>query len=214
MTDADPHAGQGMVSAGAPRGASRAALVALHGRGATAQGVVNLTQPLHRHGLTVVAPEAARSRWFPYAASEPVERNEPHLSSALDAVDRTIATVREWGIPPECVVLFGFSQGATLAGAYAVRHPRRFGGLALLSGGLPEDPSESEGDGDLAGTPTLVSYGADDPHLDDERASATASVLRNLGGDVTVRREDGVGHEVTDAAFEAVGDLVDTCLAE
>jgi phospholipase/carboxylesterase len=212
--DSDPHGGEGVVSAGAPRGAADAALVALHGRGATAQGVVNLTEPLHRHGVAVVAPQGARSRWFPYAASEPVERNEPHLSSALAAVERALRDVRDWGVPAERVVLFGFSQGAALACEYAARNPARYGGVAALSGGLlGPDPSARSFTGSLDGTPVLFGYGTADDRLDAERVAASAAVFRALDAEVSVREYDGVGHAVTDDEFDAVGAMLDSALA-
>jgi phospholipase/carboxylesterase len=212
--DADPHGGEGVVSAGAPRGAADAALVALHGRGATAQGVVNLTEPVHRHGVAVVAPQGARSRWFPYAANEPVERNEPHLSSALAAVKRAVGDVRDWGIPAERVVLFGFSQGAALACEYVAQNPTRYGGVVAASGGLlGPDPGDRSFPGSLAGTPVAFGYGGEDDRLDPARVDATAGVFRELGGDVTVSRSADAGHEVAVGTFDALRELVDAALS-
>ncbi|MFC6787429.1 alpha/beta hydrolase [Halobaculum halobium] len=148
-----PHAGQPVVSAGAPRGAADAAVVCLHGRGATAQGAINLYEPVARHGVAFVAPQAARSRWFPHAADEPRERNEPHVSSALavlEAVSERTCEVLD--LPAQRVVLTGFSQGAVVVAEYAAatggRHP-----LALLSGGLlgPTVDRESYRGGRTAG---------------------------------------------------------------
>lgn len=213
-TDRDPHAGEGVVSAGAPRGGAEAALVALHGRGATAQGAVNLTEPLHRHGLAVVAPQGARSRWVPYAATEPLARNEPHLSSALAAVDRALADVRDWGIPAERVVLFGFSQGAALACEYVARNPTRYGGVVAASGGLlGPDPGERSFTGSLAGTPAFLGYGADDERLDASTVDATAAVLRGLDADATVTATEETGHQVTDEAFAAASRMLAAALA-
>jgi len=209
VTDADPHAGQGVVSAGAPRGAADAVVVALHGRGATAQGVVNLAGPLAHHGVTVVAPEAERSRWWPYAANGPVDRNEPHVSSALRAVDRVFEDVAEWGVGPERVVVFGFSQGASLACEYVARRPRRYGGLAAFSGGLlGPDPTGRSFEETLDGTPALLGWGADDDRVDTAGLRATASVLRTMDATVTDREYEGVGHAVTDEALDAAADLV------
>lgn len=213
MTDSDPHADRGVVSAGAPRGAAEVVVVALHGRGATAQGVVNLADPLAHHGVTVVAPAAERSRWFPYAGSEPIERNEPHVSSAIRAVDGVLDDVAEWGIDPEHVVFFGFSQGASLACEYVARHPRAYGGVAAFSGGLL-GPSVADRafEGSLDGTPVRLGWGSEDDRLDPERLRATAAALRDLNGDVTERECDGVGHAVTDEGLEAAAALVEALL--
>jgi phospholipase/carboxylesterase len=209
VTDTDSHAGQGVVSAGAPRGAAEAIVVALHGRGATAQGVVNLAGPLAHHGVTVVAPEAERSRWFPYATSGPIERNEPHVSSAVRAVDRVLDDVAAWGIEPERVVFFGFSQGASLACEYVARHPQRYGGVAAFSGGLlGPDVADREFEGSLDETPVLLGWGDEDDRAGADGILATATVFRELGASVTEREYEGVGHAVTDGALDAAADLV------
>ncbi|MFC7097870.1 alpha/beta hydrolase [Halobaculum marinum] len=209
-----PHAGRPVVTAGAPRGAARAAVVALHGRGATAQGVINLLDPLARHGVAFVAPAADRGRWYPYAGDEPRERNESHLESALAVVDSLLTETRTTlSLPPEAVVLVGFSQGASVAAEYAVdrggAHP-----LAVLSGSLLGPTVDAEGlTGDLAGTPALVAGGAADDRVPPDRVRATAAVLGALGADVTERLYDGVGHEVTADEFawlnRLLADLVD-----
>lgn len=212
---ADPHADRGVVSAGAPRGAAEAVVVALHGRGATAQGVVNLADPLAHHGVTVVAPEAERSRWWPSAGSDPIERNEPHVSSAVRAVDRVFEDVADWGIEPERVVLFGFSQGASLACEYVARHPRRYGAVAAFAGGLLGPAvADRAFEGSLEGTPVLLGSGSDDDRVDPEHLRATATVLEDLGGAVTEREYAGVGHAVADDGLDAAGDLVEAVLSD
>jgi phospholipase/carboxylesterase len=234
-----PHGGCRVVAAGAPRGAAEAAVVALHGRGATAQGVVNLLEPIHRHGVAFLAPDAARSRWFPYAADAPRERNEPHLSSALAVVDAVVTdAVERLGVPRERVVLLGFSQGACLAAEYATREPGP-SPVVALSGSLlgPESDSERDlereaggdtgsdaGDDDAPAAddpaastpatdaPVFLGVGADDPHVPVARVRATAEVFRALGADVTERVYDGVGHEVTDDEFAWVDGLLSRLL--
>lgn len=212
--DADPHGDQPVVTAGAPASVTDAVVVALHGRGATAQGIVNLAAPLYRHGVTFVAPQADRSRWFPYAVDQPVERNEPHVSSALSAVEGVLADVTDWGVPLERVLLFGFSQGASLAAEYALRTPRRYGGVVALSGGVlgPLDEPRAY-EGSMDGTPVFLGFGGDDRHLSTERVRETASAFRALDANVTERSYDGVGHEVTDEEFDVAGELLDDILA-
>jgi len=212
MTD-DPHAGQPVVTAGAPASVADAVVVLLHGRGATAQGVVNLAEPLYRHGVTFVAPDAARSRWYPYSSFAPVERNEPHVSSALAAVDRVLDDVREWGVPTENVVLFGFSQGACVVSEYAARNPREYGGVAALSGGLLGD-EVGDYEGSLGGAPVLLGVGDDDPNVPVERVRDIAGVFRDLDGAVTERVYEGVGHEVTDDEFAVVRSWLDGVLGD
>lgn len=211
----DPHAGGPLVTAGAPAGATEVVVVLLHGRGATADGVVRLADPLYRHGVTFYAPEADRNRWYPYSAFAPVERNEPHLSSALRRVGAVVGRATR-ALPADRVVVGGFSQGACLAAEFAARHPRRYGGVFALSGGLvgPDDRlADPSFEGSLAGTPVFLGYGDADERVPVERVRRTAEILRSLDGDVTDRVYEGVGHEVTDDEFGVVGALLDRLLA-
>jgi phospholipase/carboxylesterase len=210
----DPHGDQPVVTAGSPKGATEAVFVLLHGRGATAQGIVNLAEPLHRHGVTFVAPQAARSRWFPHSPFAPLERNEPHVSSALRAVDSVLEDVREWGVTLDQVVLFGFSQGACIVSEYAARHPRQYGGVAALSGGLLGPPeTEWSYDGSLDGAPVFLGVGAEDDRVSADRVRETAAEFQELDADVTDRVYEGVGHEVTDEEFAAVNAMLDDVTA-
>ncbi|GAA0651247.1 alpha/beta hydrolase [Salarchaeum japonicum] len=209
-----PHADQPIVVSGAPRGAADAGVVLLHGRGATAQGVTNLAAPLYRHGVTFFAPEAERSRWYPYAFDQPRERNEPHLSGALARVDAALSRARDAGLPAERVLLFGFSQGACLACEYAARHPRRFGGVVALSGGLLGPVIQSdEHAGSLEDTPVFLGVGADDDRVPVARVRDTAEAFEALDADVTTTVYDGVGHEVTDDEFDRANALLNGILA-
>jgi phospholipase/carboxylesterase len=214
LADVDgPHGSQPVVTAGAPRGATETVLLCLHGRGATAQGIVNLLDPVTRHGVTVVAPQAQRSRWYPHAATAPVERNEPHLSSALAVVD----TLLEWvektmAVPHERVVLLGFSQGAAVAAESAARA----GGsspVVVLSGALLGPTLDADDyEGQFDGAPVFLGCGAEDPHVPVERVHETAAVFRALGAAVTEQVYDGVGHEVTDDEFSFVDNLLATLM--
>lgn len=210
-----PHGGRNVVTAGAPRGATEVVVLALHGRGATAQGVVNLLDPVYRHGVTFLAPDADRSRWYPYAATAGRERNEPELGSAVAVVDALVShAVDALGVPRERVVLLGFSQGATVAAEYALATPRRYGGVVCLSGAAI-DPDRAAGGDDPAdsgasfdGMPAFLGVGRDDPAVGVERVEATAAALSALGADVTCRVYDDVGHEVTDDEFDAIDELL------
>lgn len=215
-----PHGGEPVVTAGAPRGATDVVVLALHGRGATAQGVVNLLDPAYRHGATFLAPDAHRSRWYPYAATADRERNEPELSSAIAVVDALVThAVDHFGVTREDVVLAGFSQGATVVAEYALANPARYGGVALLSGAAIDpdaaadhvaiDTDTERGAGSFHGTPVLLAVGDDDPYVPRARVDATAAAFRDHGADVDVRIAEGVGHEVTDDALARVGAIVD-----
>ncbi|HYF64131.1 MAG TPA: hypothetical protein VD886_15015, partial [Herpetosiphonaceae bacterium] len=89
MTNADPHAGVRLLAAGAPLAGARAAMLMIHGRGANAESILGLAGEFAAPGWAFVAPQASGNTWYPHSFLQPIERNEPFLSSALAAVSRT-----------------------------------------------------------------------------------------------------------------------------
>jgi phospholipase/carboxylesterase len=157
---------------------------------------------------------------------EPVERNEPGRSSGLRAIDRLVERADDASIPPTEVLVMGFSQGACLASEYVARNPRRYGGLAALSGGLigeelgdyeggepngarrTSSDERSESDGNLEGTPVFLGCSDVDPHIPLERVHETRDVFESLNADVDERIYEGMGHGVNADEIAAVADIV------
>ncbi len=106
-----PHAGQPVQRAGEPLEQARAALILLHGRGATAGSILALADEIGRDGFAYLAPQAAGHTWYPYPFTAPLAANEPFLSSALALVGRVVAEVMEAGIPEGRIALAGFRRG-------------------------------------------------------------------------------------------------------
>lgn len=192
-----PHAGAQVYVAGTPLAEARAAMIMIHGRGASAREILSLRQLWRADGIAYLAPQAAGATWYPQRFMEPLESNEPWLSSALALLAELVARVGEAGIPPERVVLLGFSQGACLATEFAARNARRWGGVVGLSGGLigPEG-TPRDYPGSLAATPIFLGCSDVDFHIPKERVIESAEVLGRLGGEVDLRLYPGMGHEV------------------
>lgn len=209
-----PHAGQVVLHAGEPLDHARAAMVMIHGRGATAHDILTLAAQMNVGGFAYLAPQAAENTWYPLSFLAPLASNEPWLTSALETVSMTLARVAAAGIPPERTMLLGFSQGACLMLEYVARHARRYGGVAGLSGGLigPEG-TPREYAGSLAGTPVFLGCSDVDPHVPAWRVEETAEVLRRLGADVTMRLYPGMGHLVNDDELVAVRALMESICA-
>jgi predicted esterase len=142
-----------------------------------------------------LVPEAAGRLWYPFSLLEKVERNRPALNSALALVKRVMERIAAAQLPPERVVLLGFSQGASVVLEFAARNARRYGGLVALSGALlgPEGTPRDYA-GSLAGTPLFLGCGDSDPHLPKRRVDETAAVFTRLGATVTQRVYPGLGH--------------------
>ena len=192
-----PHGGQPVLTAGDAPETARAAMVMIHGRGASATDILALAADLAPSGCVYVAPQAVGNEWYPYRFLEPLERNEPGLSSGLATIATLLAQVAGAGFPPERTMLLGFSQGACLMLEYVARHARRYGGVVGLSGALigPDDTPRDYA-GSLAGTPVFLGCSDVDPHIPKARVEETAEVLRRLGGEVTLRLYPGMGHTV------------------
>ncbi|HEY8196456.1 MAG TPA: alpha/beta hydrolase [Gemmatimonadales bacterium] len=206
-----PHQGQPVRIAGAPLPRARAAMVMLHGRGATAESILSLAQGLEAPDFAYLAPQAAGNSWWPQSFLAPIASNEPGISSAMAAVADVLRQTAVAGIPPERTFLLGFSQGACLAAEFAARHARGYGGVAALSGGLiGPDGTPRNYAGSLEGTPVFLGCSDVDSHIPAKRVRESADVLAKLGGEVTMRLYPGMGHLVNEDEIAAVRAMMET----
>lgn len=192
-----PHQGQPILSIGESLDKAKAAMVMVHGRGATAESILELAADLPQPGFIYLAPQAAQDEWYPNSFLAPIASNEPGLSSALAVIASLLAQLTEAGIPPERTILLGFSQGACLSLEFAARNARRYGGVVGLSGGLiGPDGTPRNYAGSLEGTPIFLGCSDRDFHIPKERVEYSAEVLERLGADVTMRLYPRMGHIV------------------
>ncbi|HET9333749.1 MAG TPA: dienelactone hydrolase family protein [Gemmatimonadota bacterium] len=208
---ADPHSGARVLHAGAPLHEAGAAVVLVHGRGGSAEGMLDLAPAIGGRDVAWLAPQATGGSWYPHSFLAPIESNEPWLSSALSLLDALLARAGQAGLPPERVALAGFSQGACLSAEFAAGRARRYGGLVLFSGGLIGPPgTPREYPGTLSGTPAFLGCSDVDPHIPVERVHETASVLGKLGAEVEERIYPGLGHTVIEDEIAAARAIVET----
>jgi len=207
---AAPHQGMPVVEAGEPLAKAHAAMILLHGRGATAEDIMTIAAELMHPGFAYLAPQAEGNAWYPYPFTAPLDANEPYLSAALGVIENLLAKV-EATIPAQRVILLGFSQGACLALEFAARHARRYGGVVGLSGGLI-GPADTPRDypGDFAGTPVFLGCSDVDPHIPKERVAETAEVFKRMGAKVTMQLYPGMGHTVNQEEIGAVREIVES----
>src|SRR5262245_32515156 len=110
ITVTGPHAGQPMLVAGEPLARAQAALVLVHGRGASARDILSVAGEWAVPGMALLAPQAADNSWYPQRFMAPLAENEPWLSSALSVVGAALARATVVGIPLQGAVLLGFWQ--------------------------------------------------------------------------------------------------------
>lgn len=198
-----------VARAGAPLHRARAAMILVHGRGATAEGMLSLAEVLAQPDLAYLAPQAPGHSWYPQSFLAPFAQNEPYLTRALGIVGSTVEGLAQQGFGPERIILAGFSQGACLALEYAARNARRFGGVAGLSGGLigPEGAPRDYA-GTLDGTPVFLGCSDVDGHIPLARVKETSRVLATLGAEVVERIYPGMGHTINDDEIGQVRRLI------
>jgi predicted esterase len=204
----DPHRGQPVLRYGPDPRAARLAIVAVHGRGASAADILSLVRELRVDDVAFVAPDAAGHTWYPYSFLARISDNEPYLSSALRLLERIVGDL-EAVLAPERIGLLGFSQGACLSLEFAARHARRYAAIAGLSGGLIGPPgTPRDYTGTMEKTPVFLGCSDVDPHIPLERVHETAEVFGRLGGTVDERIYTRLGHLVNEDEIEAVRKLL------
>ncbi|GGL50974.1 alpha/beta hydrolase [Halocalculus aciditolerans] len=204
----DPHGDAQVVTTGAALDDASAAVVMAHGRGATPRSVLGLASEFDVDDVAYLAPAAAGNTWYPNPFTAPRERNEPSVSSAMNAIRRAVDRAAD-AVGRDSVVLLGFSQGACLASDYVARNPARYGGLVAFSGGLIGDAiDEEEYEGDLDSTPVFLGCSDRDPHIPESRVHETRDVLDALGADVTERIYEGMGHTIVQDEVEHAAEIV------
>lgn len=192
---AGPHAEAKLLTAGPPPAAASATALLVHGRGGSARDMLGLAGELDHPGIAYLAPQASGSSWYPCSFLAPLAENQPHLGSALSALAGIVARLEGEGVGPERLALIGFSQGACLTLEFVARHPRRYGAVAALTGGLIGPPGTPRSyPGSLAGTPVFLGAGDPDPHVPWSRVEESAEVLARMGAAVVKRRYPGLPH--------------------
>lgn len=208
-----PHQDTHTATSGVNPEDAAGAMILIHGRGATAESILTLAHEFETDQLHYSAPQAHQNTWYPYSFLAPTERNEPGLSSGLQAIFDIITVLEKMGISKERIIIAGFSQGACLATEYVARHPARYGGLIALSGGLIGDTVSAENyTGSLEGTPYFVGCSDIDPHIPVERVHDSADVLENLGAEVTKKTYPGMGHTVNEDEVGHINKIIQKVL--
>jgi len=202
--------GQRVLQAGEPLTAARAAMVLLHGRGASAEDIMTLAAEVERPGWAYLAPQASGNAWYPNPFTAPLESNEPYLSAALDMVSKLVERV-EAHVPAQRIILLGFSQGACLTLEWAARNARRYGAVVGLSGGLiGPDGTPRDYPGTFDATPLFLGCSDVDPHIAMHRVVEAGEVFNRMGADVAIRFYPGMAHTVSVEELDQVLALVES----
>jgi len=193
---------------GSARGESLFAGVLLHGRGKTPEEKIDLAARFGNiEGIRWVVPEAETpGSWYPGRFWDPRELNEPYLGEAVERCHEAVLEAGEYGrLAPDRLVIVGFSQGASLALEYALRHPTRVGSLIVLTGGLMGAPGsdwKTIAPRSLAGLRMLLTGSDVDEWIPEASTHEAANLFRELGADVQLRIYKGRPHIVSEEEID------------
>lgn len=159
------------------------AVILIHGRGAPPEDILGLADFFDDGKTYFAAPEASNYVWYPYSFLVPAEQNQPWLNSAIVNIETLISDI-EKHLPSEKIFIMGFSQGACLTAEVCSRNAKKYGGIAVFTGGLiGQQPDTSLYKGNFEGTKIFISNGDNDPHIPLERTEETHTIMKGLGGD-------------------------------
>ncbi|RVU43055.1 esterase [Rubrivivax rivuli] len=188
-------------------------LLLLHGWGGNGADMAPLAQALRAAfpqsaGLAPDAPlpheaadgspgTATARQWYAVAGLTP-ENWPQRVDAALPGLhDWVRAQQQRLGVSPEATALGGFSQGAVLALALAMRHDGLAGRVLAFCGCLTRVP---------AAAPRLTTlhlfHGADDEAIPAEGSRQALGHLAKLDGDATLDIAQGVGHVLHPALID------------
>ena len=167
------------------------------------------------HDFAPIVPELLRPDWpgirfvFPHAPVRPVTINggvpmrawydirnlsaddradEAGVRESMAEVDALIARERDRGVPPERLLLVGFSQGGAMALAGGLRRAAPVAGIAALSAYLPLNSSTAaEMTPGGKATPVFMAHGTQDPVVAPAWGSRSRDALQALGVQVEWR---------------------------
>ena len=105
------------------------------------------------------------------------------------------------GVGPAATALGGFSQGAILSLALALKHDGIAGRVLAFSGCLTEQPTTAP-----RHTTLHLFHGADDTVIPADGSRQALEWLAELQGDVTVDIASGLGHELHPALIQCALD--------
>jgi predicted esterase len=186
------------------------AMIMIHGRGASAESILGLTQEFTTDKkIAYLAPQASGFTWYPYSFLAPTDQNQPGLNSGLQAIYDLIEEVNQAGIGNHNIYLLGFSQGACLASEFVARHPDRFAGLFVLSGGLIGETLDPKMyDGDLDQTPIFMGCSNVDAHIPEQRVHDSAEIFEQLNAQITKKIYPAMGHTINQDEIEHINRIV------
>jgi phospholipase/carboxylesterase len=169
--------------------------VILHGNGTDENNLFPLGD-LFPPDATIAAPRAPIAseggfRW--YAAHD---AGRPTAESLAESVVRLETWLDTQTATAGAVWLVGFSAGALMAGALALRAPQRYAGIAMMHGPLPFDAGLPLEPQRLAKSDVFFGYGSNDAVIPAPLMHRSVAWLRDESGANAVIHAYRAAHEI------------------
>ena len=185
-------------------------IVLLHGYGADGDDLIGLAPHWQDFvpGAVFVAPHApdrvpgapSGFQWFPISRIDPHEMQKGVAAAAPRIEQFLDAELAQLGLPPDRLILAGFSQGAMLALHLGLR--RRVPPAAIIGfSGLLAGPPPEQG----ARPPVLLTHGDGDTVIPVAAMFAAASALGRAGVPLQWHLARGMGHGIDEDGVVLAG---------
>ena len=207
-----------------PKRRPHASVIWLHGLGADAEDLVPAATALAERCLAplhFVLPRAPRlpvtlyhrfrlRAWFDVVSEDFDQRGTPAgLDAAVEVVARLAQRELDRGLPPERLLLAGFSQGGAVALQAALRRAGPLLGVAALSSYLPQRERLAP---EVPSRAVFLAHAPDDDVVPIAVAESARDWLERRGDEVTWWA-GGSGHAVADDALAALAAWLEARLA-
>lgn len=141
------------------------------------------------------------------------KNNQPQLLKEIKALTIPLnqyldSLLKKHDLPPERMLLLGFSQGARIALHIGLRRPK-CAGIVAISGSYLNDPKATN----LSQPPILIIHGTEDQKAAVSLAQESYKRLDALKMQVTLILLPGVGHEIDPQGLQIASDFLNDCLS-
>ncbi len=190
----------------------RGLIVLLHGWGANAQDLVDLSSALDRPGIQFLFPNAPMAHPYSAAGRMWYDLESPDwqgLDAARDLLNQWLDdAMATFGVPPEKVILAGFSQGGAMT--LDIGLGRSLAGLVVFSGYLHPHLAKQSFE-PAPSSPILVIHGEQDPVVPFQAALQTQSTLSQWQANFQFQSFT-MGHEISLDALNSARHFMADCL--
>jgi phospholipase/carboxylesterase len=174
-------------------------VVIIHGRGDTAHArwIDGFDEPARYYFPQAPLPFHDGYSWFQYSARSGVDQLAEDIEDAAKQLAKAIGVLTRAQPTQGKVIVAGFSQGAMLSYALALRHPDQIALAAPVAGLLPAALYEGLPEQGVRYPPIFAIHGDADSVVPFEYASQMTQTLRDKGMQIYLEAVPDLGHSLS-----------------